>query len=82
MKSPKIISEEVTKADVDKKITQHLSSKSFKEAVTSIVRDRLKNEPDLEDKMVEISKNVLTQLFKTLWVKRNTWRNNLDNKSS
>jgi len=35
----------------------------------------------LEDKVVDITRNVLTQLYKQLWVKRAFWRNGLSNKS-
>jgi hypothetical protein len=41
---------------------------------------RQKNNKELEDKVVEITKNVLTQLYKTLWTKRGLWQNNLTNK--
>lgn len=72
----------MTKAEVDSKITKNMSSQAFKDAVGKIVKDRIKNEPYLEDKILDITKNVITQLFKTLWIKRGVWRNNLENKSS
>jgi len=72
----------MTKTEINKQITIYMGSSEFKTKVEKIVKDRLKNEKEIEDKMVEISKNVLSQLFKTLWVKRTTWKNNLTNKSS
>ena len=42
---------------------------------------RAEAEKYLEDKVVDITRNVLTQLYKNLWVKRAFWRNNLSNKS-
>lgn len=78
----KPLKENLTKADVKKEITIYLSSDEFKNKVGKIVKDRLKNEKELEDKVVEITGNVITQLFKTLWVKRNTWKNNLTNKNN
>lgn len=72
----------VTKADVSSEINTYMSSSDFKKKVEKIVKDRLKDDKELEDKVVEITKNVLTQLYKTLWVKRGIWRNNLSNKSS
>lgn len=78
----KNISENLTKSDVDRSIKTYLDSGDFKKKIEKIVKDRLKNEKELEDKVVEITKNVLTQLYKTLWVKRGVWRNNLSNKSS
>jgi len=76
------IREELTSADVTKQIKIYMDTKSFEDKITKIVKDRLKNEKELDDKVVEITRNVLTQLYKTLWVKRATWRNNLTNKSS
>lgn len=79
---PNKINENVTKSDVDKAIKVYLTKDDFKSKVEKIVKDRLKSDKELEDKVVEITTNVLTQLFKTLWVKRGSWRNNLSNKNS
>ena len=76
------IQENITKSDVSKEIKVYMDSNAFKSKVEKIVKDRLKNEKELEDKTVEITKNVLTQLFKTLWIKRATWKNNLTNKNN
>jgi len=78
----KQIKEELTKTDVSKEIKIYISSNEFKTKIEKIVKDRLKNEKELEDKVVDITRNVLTQLLKTLWVKRATWVNNLSNKSN
>jgi hypothetical protein len=77
-----LINEEITKADVTKEVKIYMDSAEFKTKVEKIVKDRLKNEKELEDKIVEITRNVLIQLYKTLWVKRATWANSLTNKSS
>jgi hypothetical protein len=79
---PNLIKEDVTKSDIDKAIKVYLTKDDFKSKVEKIVKDKLKDNKELEDKVVEISANVLTQLFKTLWVKRGNWRNNLSNKNS
>lgn len=75
------ITEDVTKSDIDRGIKVYMDSAEFKSKVEKIVKDRIKNEKALEDKTVEITKNVLTQLFKTLWVKRGFWKSNLSNKA-
>ena len=75
------IREDVTKSDIDRGIKVYMDSAEFKSKVEKIVKDRMKNEKALEDKTVEITKNVLTQLFKTLWVKRGFWKSNLSNKA-
>ena len=76
------LKEELSKSDVDKTIKIFMDSSEFKSKVERIVKDRIKNEKELEDKVVDITKNVLTQLYKNLWTKRSIWRNNLSNKKS
>ena len=76
------LNEEFGKKDVTKEITAFIDSSSFKNKIEKIVKDKLKDDKELEDKIVEITKNVLTQLYKTLWTKRGVWVNNLTNKSS
>ena len=80
--SPKKIEENLTKSDISKELKVYMSSGEFKTKVEKIVKDRIKNDKALEDKVVDITKNVLTQLYKSLWVKRDFWRNNLKNKGS
>jgi hypothetical protein len=78
----KLIIEELTAADKSEAKKYILTSKELEEKVNKIVRDKLKNNKDLEGEIIEISKNVLTQLFKAFWVKRNFWRSGLTNKSA
>jgi hypothetical protein len=76
------LNEEFGKKDVTKEISTFMDSKSFKDKVEKIVKDKIKSDKELEDKVVEITTNVLTQLYKTLWAKRGFWRNDLKNKVS
>jgi len=76
------LNEELTKTDVSKEVKIYMDSNEFKSKIEKIVKDRLKNDKELEDKVVDITRNVLTQLYKTLWVKRGVWRSSLSNKSS
>jgi hypothetical protein len=76
------LNEEFGKKEVTKEITAFIDSSTFKTKIEKIVKDKLKDDKDLEDKIVEITKNVITQLYKTLWTKRGFWRNELKNKSS
>lgn len=78
----KKLNEDLTKTEVKKQISVYMDSSEFKNKVEKIVKDRIKNEKALEDKVVEITKNVLTQLYKTLWTKRATWVNNISNKNN
>ena len=77
----KKINENLTKTDVSKEIKVYMDTNTFKNKIEKIVKDKLKNDKELEDKVVEITKNVLTQLYKTLWVRRGMWRDTLSNKS-
>lgn len=81
-KNSKKINENLNKSDVSKEIKVYMDTNTFKDKIEKIVKDKLKNDKELEDKVVEITKNVLTQLYKTLWVKRGMWRNSLSNKST
>ena len=77
-----ILKEELTKSDVKSEVKKYMDSSEFKSKVEKIVKDRIKNEKELEDKVVDITKNVLTQLYKQLWTKRAFWKNGLSNKSN
>ena len=59
-----------------------MGTDDFKAKIEKIVKDKLKNNVELENKVVEITKNVLTQLYKTLWTKKSFWRDNLSNKTN
>ncbi len=76
------INEDLNKTDINNGIKTYMSSAEFKEKVNKIVKDRLSNNKEIEDKSVEITKNVLIQLFKTLWLRRNTWITGLSNRKS
>ena len=78
----RIVTEELTKTELSKEIKIYMDSKEFKTKIEQIVKDRIKNEKELENKVVEITSNVLTQLYKTLWIKRAVWKNTLSNKSN
>jgi len=81
MEIKELITEELTKTDVNGMIDTKLTADKLKSVVSKIVMDMVKNGP-LEDQVVELTTNVITQLFKTLWVKRGNWRNNLSNKAN
>jgi hypothetical protein len=76
------LNEEFGKKDVKNEISKYMNSQEFKKKVEKIIKDRIKNEKELEDKVVDITRNVLTQLYKSLWIKRSFWRNQLSNKST
>lgn len=77
-----ILNEELKKSDISKEVKVYINSKEFEAKIDKMVKDRIKNHKELEDKVVEITKNVITQLYKTLWVKRSFWKNSLTNKGN
>lgn len=78
----KQIKEALSKLDVNKEIKIYIDSKTFNDKISKIVKDRLKDDKELEDKIVDITRNVISQLYKTLWTKRATWMNNLSNNNN
>lgn len=83
------LNEELTSADrqqinreVKKQVDKQLDSKKFEKRIRDTVRSSVKDDKELEDKMVEVASNVLTQLYKTLWVRRNVWKGRLKNKAT
>lgn len=77
-----LIKETLSKSDVSKEVKNYIDSREFKDKIEKIVKDKIKNEKELEDRVLDITRNVITQLFKTLWVKRATWKHNLTNKTN
>lgn len=76
------LNEDLTKSDVSKEVKIFMDTKTFNDKVEKIIKDKIKNDKELEDKVVDITKNVLTQLYKTLWNKRNFWQSSLSNKNN
>ncbi len=91
-----MVNEELTNTDkkdiqsmVKKEIKDFLEinrSSQFETRVKNIVKDTfkdtVKSDKDLENKVVEISRNVLVQLYKQLWTRRAFWANDLKNAAS
>ena len=76
------VNEDLNKSDINKAVKVYMDSYEFKDKIEKIVKDKLKNNKELDDKVVDITKNVLTQLYKTLWTKRNFWKSSLSNKGN
>ena len=64
---------------IQKEIETALKSTNFKNKVGDAVTKDVKKNKELEKVMVEISRNVITQLYKVLWMRRTFWRNSLKN---
>ena len=70
----------LTKSDVKDEVSNQLDSNPIKKKIEDIVSAKIKGDKALEDKVVDIVKNVLTQLYKTLYTKKGFWKDNLSNK--
>lgn len=66
---------------IRKEIKDAMDDSKFKTKVKGVVDDEHKSR-DFEKKIVEISKNVLVQLFKQMYNKRSTWTSGLSNDPS
>jgi ATP-dependent Lon protease len=78
----KIINEELTKSDVKAEVVRVIDSNELKDKISKLIAQELKKSPELQNQVVGITKNVITQLYKTLWTKRSFWQSQLSNKSS
>jgi len=76
------ILEELTQSDKIEVKKYVLTSRDLEEKINKIVKAKLKNNKEMDDQVVQITKNVLTQLFKALWVKRSFWKSTLSNRAT
>jgi len=84
-----VINESLTPTDksdiksmVKKEIKDFLEnnrSPEFENKVSDIIRKKLKNDKENEKYLVDLTKNVLIQLYKNLWTRRNFWSSDLKN---
>ena len=70
------------KSDIKDEVIKALKSNDLKGVIEKLVSKEIKGNKALEKETVEITKNVLTQLYKTLWVKRGFWQGMLKNQAS
>ena len=78
----KLLFEELNKTEKDqiermiKSQIKDLVNKDLEKIVLDLLKKELKGK-DFEDKITDISKEVLVALYKTLWMRRNFWVTNL-----
>lgn len=73
----KFLNEELTEKDLDKKLKEFLNSKAMTAKIKDVVDDNTRSDKELESFVVDITKDVLTQLYKTFWTKRSFWQTQL-----
>lgn len=64
--------EDLTKGDIDKRIKDAL-----KKEKSSLLKGK-----DFEDAVVEIVRNSLIDLYKSLWIRRSFWSKDIQNRGS
>lgn len=83
------LDEELNKSDkneiqkmIDSSIDDLVKDTKFVKKVEKLVKDNMKisGNKGLENEITDISKEVITQLFRVLWVRRNFWKNGITNK--
>ena len=57
-------------------------SSDLEKKVTDIIKKKFKTDKDIEKYIVDITRNVLVQLYKNLWTRRSFWSNDLKNSAS
>jgi|TARA_R110000803_G_scaffold13218_3_gene37301 hypothetical protein len=58
-----------------------LKSSDLKDVIEKIVIKQLGSDKKTKKEVAKITQKVLIQVFKTFWVRRNFWSNNLENVS-
>lgn len=83
-----LLTESLTQTDkneieriIRKEIKDAIDDPKFKKKIKDLMDDEHKSR-DFEKKLVEVSKNVLVQLFKQMYSKRSFWTSGLSNDPS
>ena len=81
-KIKQLLREELVKSDLEREFKKFINSSELKNKINEIVLQMVKNNKSVEDKVIDISSNVLIQLYKSLWNKRSFWVSQLKNKGA
>jgi hypothetical protein len=74
------MSDSISKSELESRLKKFLKSSELKRKIRQGAKEETKSDKEMEKLVVDITKNVLTQLFKTMWTKRNFWKSDLKNK--
>ena len=83
------VEKDLTETEVEKiakrtfyDILKNARNTQLEKKVSEIVQDMVKKDTRFQKDIVEITKNVLVQLYKALWTKRSFWITDLKNNAS
>lgn len=81
-----VLKEELTRSDkaeirnISKTVFNDLiNSSDAKKKITDMVKSQLKTDTPTRKEIGKMTQKVLVKLFKTFWVRKNFWSNNLEN---
>lgn len=70
-----LLREALNKSEVKDEVIKVMNSSDLKAKIDKMVADKLKNNKQLEDKVEEITQDVVATIFKNLWQKKGFWQN-------
>jgi hypothetical protein len=68
--------------DLEKHLKKFLNSRELEKKIKDSVDKQTKDDKEMEKFVVEITKNVLVQLYKTMWTRKSFWVSSIKNKST
>lgn len=68
--------------DLDKRFEDFLKSRDLDKKIKDVLDDKMKDDRELEKFVVDITKNVLIQFYKTMWTRKSFWTSSIKNKST
>lgn len=73
----KFLNEQITEKDLEKKLKEYTNSQKFTKKIEDTIDKKIKSDKELEKMVIDITKDALTQLYKTLWTKRQFWKSQI-----
>ena len=68
--------------ELDKRFDDFLKSRDLDKKIKDVVDDKMRDDKELEKFVVDITKNVLIQFYKTMWTRKSFWTSSIKNKST
>ena len=78
-KSDEAKNKKLARDEFDKLVKKHLSSTDLEKKVQELVVKNLKKDKPTKKEVASITKDVLINLYKVLWQRKNFWSNNIEN---
>lgn len=72
----------LTDKQLEAALEKMLKSDKLTKQIKKVVDEETKSDREMEKMIVDITKNVLVQLYKTMWTKKSFWTSSLKNKSN